>query len=813
VTVLALKQFKHDKASDRGLPDYLNYGSIVAPGVVLNKDGSVLAGRYFRGRNLNHLHEIEWDAASAAANRAFCKLGGGWAVWIDDNRLPVSRFTDPAHNHFPCEIAEIIETERREALTEEGATLQSEYVLCLHYTPPVKTKSAVLNLIYDQDKDNRPSAASAILAGFLKALAEFDDQLSAAVDVSPMVDRRWTDEQGRDQLRSDLVNYLYFCVSGEVLDIPLPPHGCYLDGIIGEKPVFPGDMPKVGDNFIACVAISGYPFPEASAPGLLATLDLLPFPLRWSSRYIVLEQPEAEKVQKTIENKWKQQARGWKGIFFADAAENPDAAKMAGEAADAIERTQSAMEGTGYYTCNVILMGEDPDELAENVRIVRRAIRDAGFPTRFETTNAMEAWLGSLPGHCVPNVRRSPIHTTNLADLLPLSSPWQGLDHNPCPFYPPNSPPLIQAVGVGLTPININFHVGDVPHCLGFGPIGSGKSTFLATTALSALRYKGALVWGFDKGRALMPAFRATGKYFDVANDNLAFAPLSVLDTDSDVAWAEEWIADCFHLQTGHAPQPIHTDAIHQAMLILRSGTGRSLTHFVRMVQNQEVREAMAFYSLGGAMGHMLDAETDGLADGLVCGFEIAELMAMGERSLLPVLLYLFRRFAKSLKGQPSYLLLDEAWTMLGHPVFRDKLREWLKELRKANCSVVMATQSLSDAVRSGLMDVLLESCPFRFFGANPAAMTDGSEDEPGPRQMYEKFGLTEAQIELVRQAIPKRQYLISSPDGSALVDLRLGKKALKFVGAGSKEQLARIDRLYREHGDGWAKLWLEGKA
>ncbi len=325
--------------------------------------------------------------------------------------------------------------------------------------------------------------------------------------------------------------------------------------------------------------------------------------------------------------------------------------------------------------------------------------------------------MGSLPGHCVPNVRRPPIHTTNLADLLPLASPWQGSDHNPCPFYPANSPPLMQAVTVGSTPMNINFHVGDVGHVLIFGPIGSGKSTLLATTAMSALRYKGALVWAFDKGRALMPAFRAAGRYYDIANDNsLSFCPLSVLDTDADVAWAEDWIATCFELQTGYAPRPKHTAAIHAAVLLLRSGAGRSLSHFVRMVQDQDVRDAMSFYTLNGTLGHMMDAEHDGLDGGLVCGFEIAELMGMGEKSLIPTLLYLFRRFARSLHGQPAYLLLDEAWTMLGHPVFRAKLLEWLKELRKANVCVVMATQSLSDAVRSGLLDVLLESCQTRFY-------------------------------------------------------------------------------------------------
>ena len=802
----SLKQFRR---TDKGLPDYLNWSHIVAPGILLCKDGSLLVGRYFKGQNLAYRQDIDWHTVSDRVNRALGKLGGGWALWVDNVRLPVSRFTDPAENHFPHRVAALIEEERHATFAEEGACLESEYALLLHYTPPLKHRGRLLNLIYDQDTRDRPSAATAVLTGFRRTLTEFDDQISGAFSVHPMEDRRWLDEFDRPQLRSDLVNYLHFCVSGELLDIPLPPNGCYLDAVIGELPVDPGDMPKIGDKYVAVVAVSGYPWPEASDPGVFQTLDMLPFPLRWSSRYIVLDQPEAEKQGKRIEKSWKQTARGFRGLLFPDQIANSDAADMSFDAARMVKRTQSATEGTGYYTANVILMDEDPDILEENVRAVRRAIRDTKYPTRLESLNAMEAWLGSLPGHCAPNVRRPLIHTPNLADLLPLSSPWQGPDHNPCPMYPANSPPLIQAVTIGATPVNIVLHSGDVAHTLVFGPIGSGKSTLLATVSMQALRYRGAMVWAFDKGRSLMPAFRACGRYYDVGNDSLSFCPLSVLETDADVLWAEEWIATCFHLQTGSPVQPHHTDAIHKAIQVLRSKTGRSLSHFIRQVQDQDVRDALSYYTLNGPMGRMLDAEVDGISETLMCGFEIAELMGMGERSLIPVLLYLFRRFARALKGQPAYLLIDEAWTMLGHLVWRDKIREWLKELRKANCAVVMATQSLSDATRSGLLDVLLESCPTRFYGANPSAGI-GTEEEPGPRQMYQSFDLTDAQIELIRQATPKRQYLYSSPDGTALIDLRLGKKTLAFVGTGSKEDLARIDRLYETYGDDWSDHWLK---
>ena len=189
------------------------------------------------------------------------------------------------------------------------------------------------------------------------------------------------------------------------------------------------------------------------------------------------------------------------------------------------------------------------------------------------------------------------------------------------------------------------------------------------------------------------------GRHYDVASDgnSPSFCPLAVLDSETDVAWAEDWIATCFELQSGLPPSPSEREAIHRAVLLLRDpGSERTLTHFVAQVQGETIRSALRYYTLEGTLGRLLDAEEDGLTDGHFLVFEIEDLMAMGERNLIPVLLYLFRRFERSLRGQPAYLLLDEAWVMLGHPVFRAKIREWLKVLRKANCAVILATQRVS---------------------------------------------------------------------------------------------------------------------
>jgi type IV secretory pathway VirB4 component len=112
----------------------------------------------------------------------------------------------------------------------------------------------------------------------------------------------------------------------------------------------------------------------------------------------------------------------------------------------------SALVAFGYYTPVIVLMDQDRATLAESARLIVREIQREGFTARIETVNTMEAWLGSLPGHAIPNLRRPLIHTGNLADLLPLAGAWTGREENPCPFYPPGSPPLLHAATTGATP-------------------------------------------------------------------------------------------------------------------------------------------------------------------------------------------------------------------------------------------------------------------------------------------------------------------------------------------------------------------------
>ena len=815
--MLAIKQFQ-DTA--KAMPDLLNWAALIDDGIVLGKDGSLMAGFYYRGSDLQGSTPAEKNYISARINAAMCQLGSGWVTWHDAIRLPAADYPAEHRSHFPDAISRLIDRERRKDFMAEGAHYESEYVLIMMYSPPLRRDSKIQDYLYDEDENMKGiSPASKILEQFKKSINEIEDRLGNYISLRRMKSNTIEDKNGNSHLRDDLVNYLQFSLTGELNPINIPPIPMYMDAYIGNVETYVGDTPKIGDNYIACVAIDG--FPAESYVGILDILDHLPITYRWSSRFIYMEQYEAVIELNKYRRQWKQKVRGfWSQMFKTEGGViDEDALMMQRESEGAIADANSGVVLYGYYTPVVIIYAKTAEAANENARIVAKQIRREGFSARIETVNAMEAFLGSLAGHAIPNIRRPLLHTLSLTDMVPLSSVWAGREHNPCPFYPSNSPPLLHAATSGTTPFRLNLHLGDVGHTLIFGPTGAGKSTLLGLIAAQFRRYPKARITAFDKGKSMMPLALATGgKHYDIAGDHnpigqnpIGMCPLSQLENENDIAWANDWLAIMFELQANHAPSPAQREAIFRALKLMQANKdGRTITDFLATVQDEEIRAALGFYSLQGSLGALLDSEKDELSNSAFSVFEIEELMGMGEKSLIPVLLYLFRRFERSLDGAPAMLILDEAWVMLGHPVFREKIREWLKVLRKANCAVVLATQSLSDAVKSGILDVLLEACPTKILLPNEEADKAGTDNIVGPRDLYTMFGMNDAQIEIIRNASKKQHYYYVSPEGRRLFDLNLGPIALSFVGVSDKTQLARVRELRQIHGTNWPFRWLE---
>jgi type IV secretory pathway VirB4 component len=117
-----------------------------------------------------------------------------------------------------------------------------------------------------------------------------------------------------------------------------------------------------------------------------------------------------------------------------------------------------------------------------------------------------------------------------------------------------------------------------------------------------------------------------------------------------------------------------------------------------------------------------------------------------------------------------------------------------------------LATQSLSEIANSPYRDVILESCPTKLYLPNAEARN------PQTRELYRKFGLSDRQIDIIAEAVPKRDYYYASPLGRRLFQFALGPAALAFVGAGSKEDVLAARRVIGEFGEHWPVEWLRSR-
>jgi len=808
---------KRHRSKTAGLADLLMYSALVADDVVVCKNGSFMMAWLFQCADAGSSTDEQKEAIRLRINAALAKLGNGWVLHIDAVRREATNYSNKSASHFPDLITEAIDEERRRLFESIGTMYEGYFVLTATYFPPLLAQQKFVELMFDDDskKTDKSALTHDLIKSFRHDCESLESRLSLAFTLNRLKGNPHIQEDGSVRIEHDFLRWLHYCVTGLSHPIQLPTTPIYLDKLIGGKECWMGVIPKIGKHFIGVVAIDGFPFD--STPGMLNALTEINSEVRWSSRFIFMDAHEAVAHLEKYRKKWRQKVRGFFDQVFNINSGNidQDAAAMVADAEAAIGETNSGLVGQGYYTSVVVLMNEDRGQLLIDQRIVEKLINKLGFSARIESINAMDAFFGSLPGHAVENVRRPIVNSMNLADLMPSSSIWTGLNICPCPMYSPNSPPLMSCVTQGSTPFRLNLHVRDVGHTVMFGPTGSGKSTHLALLVAQLRRYQGMTIFAFDKGMSLYPltaAIRAvsrglSGKHFDIASDNetLAFCPLQFLDNKSDRAWAMEWI-DTLLALNGVDTTPDQRNEIALAILNMHQSGSKTLSEFTVTIQDEQIRAAMTQYTVDGSMGSLLDAETDGLELSDLTVFEIETLLSLGDRYALPVLLYLFRRIELSLTGQPAAIILDEAWIMLGHPVFRNKIQEWLKTLRKANCLVLMATQSLSDAANSGILDNILEATATKLFLPNLYARDEDTS------ALYRRMGLNNRQIEILATAVPKRQYYYVSESGRRLYDLAIGLFALAFVGSSDKESVATIKQLEAKHGDQWIDEWLARK-
>lgn len=775
------------------LADHLPWAALVAPGVVLNKDGSFTTGFRFRGPDLESATSDELMAVRARLNNALRRLGTGWCLHMEARRRAAAPYPESV---FDIDVAWLLDAERRDRFDGGEPAFETDFRLALTWLPPADETRRLERWLFD-GLARAGSDWRQALAAFTREADTMLDLLSDALpEIAPLDN-------------AALLTWLHGCVSTRSVEVAPPAEPMFLDGLLADTALAGGIAPRLGDQWLRIVSVRG--LPAATRPGLLDALGALPFPCRWTARWIGLDKPEAEREIMRLRKRWFAKRKGV-GALLREAITKEEAPLLDTDAAAKTEECDGALAALGaescafgYLTLTVTVLDDTEAGAAARARAVEAALNAQGLLARVEDLNAVEAWLGSLPGEPYADVRRPLVSTLNLADLLPVSAVWAG----PPEDAALGGPPLATARTTGSTPFRLVLHVGDVGHAMVVGPTGSGKSALLSFLALQWFRYPGARVVFFDKGRSARAATLAAGGCWRALEPGapVSLQPLASIDDEAERAWASEWIAETVRL-AGLEPTPRVREEIWSALSALAGApvSQRTLTLFCALVQDRAVAAALEPLTLKGPHGALLDGEGDAPGAGRFDTFEMDGLMGTPS-AVAPVLSALFHHLERQFDGRPTLLVLDEAWLFLGETAFAARIREWLKTLRKKRVAVVFATQSLDDVAASPIASSLIESCPTQVFLPNPRAL------EPASARLYEAFGLNRRQLELIAFATPKRAYYWRQPTGRRLFDLRLSGVSLALCGASRPEDQTLIDDILARAGpDRFAREFLTAK-
>jgi type IV secretion system protein VirB4 len=803
---LVLDRVREFEPKPRSLSANLQWASLPADGVVQNEDLALSRSWQFLGVDTRVASPEELNALSELMSKTLTRLGSEVMLHLDAVRTAVAP-EPPRPEVSPSKVAYLFALERYQ-IYAQNPHFETRFVATLTFQPPQKKRQRLARVFLRGLEEEGAREGAAHVAKFEEVCRLFENHLGQALRMSRL--------ESKEQLR-----HLYSCLTGLDRPVAVPMHGVRVSDALSDQEFLGGWRPQIGEKHIRVVRVSEYPGTE-TVPALLSALTELPAAYRWSTRLVPVR-PELGRARAERERlRWFEKRRGWRarlrgatGGEMSEADEltlqDAGAAKFAEDAKNLLKRLYD--EALVRYTTKVVILEDSAETAAETAAQVIKALNSRGFGAAVEEANTIDAWLGSLPGHGSQDLRRDPLPSRSVADLLPITGSWSGFATNPSQYLPPETPPLLWTSADGATPFRLHLHTSDVGHSLVLGPTGAGKSYFLSHALLSWIaNYPNAQVFVFDKGYSnFVPCLAAGGTHYDVgAPGALPFQPLRHVDESAERAWALEWVDLVLRLQnletTAYQRQQIQRGL---ELLGKQPPEARTLTELSELVPEHDIREALAVYCEGGALENLLDGSTDPLSDNYYLCFELGRIMDRHERALVPVQIYLAHALAKRrAASRPTLLIWDEAWRALQDRFCRQWIRSDLATARKQNCAVMLVTQSFAQVLdEDGLRTLLDEAAQTKIFLPNPAAMRGENA------RQYEALGVPTEVCELIAKMQPKRDYLYHSRFASRIFHLgesTFGHALLTPPHNSTEESMVEeVRRRVATHGPNWLSGYL----
>jgi type IV secretion system protein VirB4 len=388
-----------------------------------------------------------------------------------------------------------------------------------------------------------------------------------------------------------------------------------------------------------------------------------------------------------------------------------------------------------------------------------------------ERYNLLNAFLAAVPGNYAFNLRYLYLLNTNYADLSFLFTLHSGSVKN----HQLRSEYLAVLETNHGTPYFLNLHYRDVAHSMILGRTGSGKS-FLINFLITNLQKYDPHTFIFDLGGSFESLTRLfAGSYLRVGTESSDFTinPFCLAPTKPNLDFLTLFVRVLLGNSVGRL-DPATERALYEQIENLYSldPALRTLDVLANTLP-RNLSDALAKWTRGGQFGFLFDTPEYTVSFSCFKCFYFQKMSRYPEL-LEPLLFYILHRaneviLNRELSATFKAFFIDEAWVFLRNLSIQQYVTEALKTWRKHNAAIILSTQSLDELKRSELLDVIIESCATKIFLANPDM----------DQELYRRqFRLNDTEVELIAGLLPKKQFLIKTPELAKVANLNVDKRS-----------------------------------
>jgi type IV secretion system protein VirB4 len=433
----------------------------------------------------------------------------------------------------------------------------------------------------------------------------------------------------------------------------------------------------------------------------------------------------------------------------------------------------TAMEVHGHFfgSCSLTIVAFDRDRgrLDHTVAACAKAFAGHDGALHEERYNLLNAWLAVMPGNSAYNLRRLALLNTNVADLSFLFTRHTGARtsaHLGCREC------LAVFETEQQTPYFWNLHHEDVGHALIQGATGAGKSFLLNFIITHAQKYDPITVI-FDLGGSYEKVTTMLGgSTWRMGLTQRAFTinPFCLPPTQENLHFLFSFVRVLIQSSGQYQLTMIDDRDLFDAVgnLYALDVAQRRLITLGNMLP-RSLGQYLHRWVQGGPYAEFFDNAEDTLTFQRTQCFDFEGLEKF-PLVLEPLLFYVLHRASASIQDRESastlkLFVLDEAWRFARDPTVKAYITEALKTWRKRNAAMLLATQSSEDFAATDLLRTVIESCPTKFFLANPGMDVERAR---------ELFHLNHTEAELITRLLPRQQALLKRPDLSKVINLHV---------------------------------------